>query len=265
MTAFSADDVELLWTHIEAHIDLSSESAAHPLVIHGTIHLWVVPRAKLEWWSEVRVHCRYCLIESVTINGIPSPSWEHIDPHAAIVSDEALVGDGEAFDVYQRAAFMAAHDGELLIKFPCSSTDLPPASAPSLLVCGGSPARLHAARGMIGRLERSPPGPRGALVIAITYRLHGLAGGGLRLLQRGGGDGGPQPFFPLLYTTGGGGGSCLGLDFDGARCRWPCLHGPHHAAPVDFVLAVDAVKLVNDLLFVRHERAKESIFASSLC
>jgi hypothetical protein len=52
------------------------------------------------------------------VNGVAT-TWEYLDPHHVIVSDSlSLACDGEAFDVMQRASFMAANDGELCIKLP---------------------------------------------------------------------------------------------------------------------------------------------------
>lgn len=60
---------------------------------------------------------------SISVNGVET-TWEYLDPHKLIIVDELIEGNGEAYDVMQRASFMAANDGELCIKLPTTYKDV---------------------------------------------------------------------------------------------------------------------------------------------
>lgn len=112
----SSADLELLWTRIEVEIDLP-HAPTRPAAVRGVSKLWVLPTA-LKPKSSVRLHCRQCKVTGVTVNGAAAAAWECLDPHACVVHDPRLAGDGEALETFARAAFLAAHDGELLVRLP---------------------------------------------------------------------------------------------------------------------------------------------------
>jgi len=120
----SAADLELLWTRIEVEIDLP-HAPTRSAAVRGVSKLWVLP-INPKPRKHVRLHCRQCKVTGVTINGIPATSWESLDPHGCLVRSPELVGDGEALETFSRAAFLAAHDGELAIRLPA----LGPSSQP---------------------------------------------------------------------------------------------------------------------------------------
>jgi hypothetical protein len=121
----SSADLELLWTRIEVEIDLPN-APTRTAAVRGVSRLWVLPTA-LKPKSSVRLHCRQCKVTAVTINGVAAAAWECLDPHACLVRDPRLAGDGEALETFARAAFLAAHDGELLVRLPA----LEPSSQPA--------------------------------------------------------------------------------------------------------------------------------------
>ena len=112
----NSDDLNLLWSRIELEVRLPSASAcASSTEIRGVARLWVLPHRTGA--RSVRLHCRQCAVSSVAVNGAPV-AWELLDPYHRIVHDEELAGNGEAYGVFQRAAMLAAHDGELLVGLP---------------------------------------------------------------------------------------------------------------------------------------------------
>jgi len=58
----------------------------------------------------------------VSVNGVKC-HWELLDPHRQLVQDIDLACDGEAYDVHQRSAYIAAQDGELLIYLPINKNE----------------------------------------------------------------------------------------------------------------------------------------------
>ncbi len=79
--------------------------------------------------------------------------------------------------------------------------------------------------------ERCASGEATAYLVEVSFRLLNPRGG-YRVSTAG-----PAP---VLYAVGGAfTDSVGGLDYDGVRCRYPCLDG-NHQAPVDLVLLTEA-------------------------
>ena len=220
MASLGADELELLWTRIELEVALS------PTRVQGVSRLWVVaPREA----ASVRLHCRQCSVVRVAVNG-EECEWELLDPHELILRDEAL--DGEAFDVHQRAAFMAAAEGELEVRLPSGHLPQGQCRYPSEFWAqtpDGARAALSRSQAHESVRSRTLPAP---MLIEVTYSLSEPRGGFRDVVAE----------EPVLYTSGGGAaGNALGVDYDGARCRWPCLDGPSagHLAPVELVVHTD--------------------------
>jgi len=146
MAVLRSDDLELLWTRIEVEVDLPLDARAAPVSLCGTVKLWVLPKERTGVGAPgaVRLHCRQCTILGASVNGV-AVKWELLDPHAIIVHDPGLEGDGEAFEVMHRAALMAAHDGELKVDVPART---PPCSLPDL---AGEDLGASAVEGFLGR------------------------------------------------------------------------------------------------------------------
>jgi|MDSY01.2.fsa_nt_gb hypothetical protein len=172
MATVNSDDLQLLWSRIELAVALPAASNSGGVELRGVARLWILPRGIGA--RSVRVHCRQCAISSVAVNGAPA-AWELLDPHERIVHDESLTGNGEAYTVFQRAATLAAHDGELLVELPDAQE---PFSLPRKLwemdpsiSCGAHPGRSARARALEDVEARLPTSSSAAQPMLIEVRL----------------------------------------------------------------------------------------------
>ena len=190
---YGADDLELLWTTLEVEADLPTlEHEPRTAALRGVANLWVVPRSRLPGVRALRLHCRQCDVLSVSINGAPT-GWELLDPHERILHDESLRGDGEALEVFQHAAFMAAHDGELMVHLPEGhrqqpslsdepwAVEQPPAVAAT--AAAANAARAAAFRELQARLT-PVPGAEAPLLVQVRFTLEDPRGG-FKVIRKG--------------------------------------------------------------------------------
>ena len=120
MAVLAADELDLLWTQVTVEVNMRSDGACS---VEGRVKIWAAPNSLGREVRAVRLHCRECRVQAVTVNG-SAASFEHLDSHASIGGPASTVGeeegkeregDGEALDVHMCAALMAAADGELCV------------------------------------------------------------------------------------------------------------------------------------------------------